>query len=248
MEVKQENFELIDGFTKVCNDIIDGKFILADMRISNLFKFIDAQPELSDLFSRALQNFSFEKEITKCKINNDAMGRYFKLPEDNVKIIALVYCILQDVNTNKLDLYAFINTYFKNTDDTNNSSYSNFCLKVIVPFRDIVISALQDKFEIMPLEVNMQPEAYNNDEAVDGFEKLERVIDQMLETLKYETKIKPDLYQDIEIVLKGLKQSAKLKSYSIMGAIAIGLDYMVRNNKPLRRFYADLQDALSELY
>ena len=42
MEVKQENFELIDGFTKVCNDIIDGKFILADMRIKKYnSKFLD---------------------------------------------------------------------------------------------------------------------------------------------------------------------------------------------------------------
>ena len=248
MEVKQENFELIDGFTKACNDIIDGKFILADMRIANLFKYIDSQPELCDLFSLALQNFNFEKEITKCKISNNGMGTSFKLPDDNVVIIALVYSILQDVNTNKLDLYGFINTYFKDEEDGKNNSYANFCLKLIAPFRDIVISALQDKFEIIPLEVNMQPEVYNDNSNLDAFAKLEYTIDQILDTLKYETKLKRDQIEDIEIVLKGLKQASKLKLFGQIGAIAIGLDYMVKNIKPLRSVYSDLQDALSELY
>lgn len=246
MEVKQENFELIDGFTKVCNDIIDGKFILADMRISNLFKFINNQPELCDLFSIAIQNFNFEKELTKCKIANNGMGCSFKLPDDNVTLIALVYCILQDVNTNKLDLYGFIHKFF-NDDNEGKNAYSNFCLKLIAPFRDVVISALQDKFEIVPLQINMQPDA-TEDSNLDEFEKLEKTIDQILETLKYETKIKKEQLEDIEIVLKGLKQASKLHSFSQIGAIAIGLDYMVKNIKPLRSVYADLQDALSELY
>ncbi len=249
MEVKQENFELIEGFTNACNEIIDGKFILADMRIANLFKFIDNQPELCDLFSRALQNFNFEKEVTKCKITNDAMGHYFRLPDDNVKIIALVYSILQDANTNKMDLYAFVNTYF--SEDINGktvSAYSNFCLKLIAPFRDIVISALQDKFEIAPLDVNMQPEVYSDDEPKDGFERLGNVIDKIIDSLKYERKIKQDQLEDVEIVLKGLKHACSLRSYNLIGAISIGLDYMVKNIKVLRNYYNDLQDCLSDLY
>ena len=248
MEVKQENFELIEGFTKCCNEIIDGKFILADMKIANLFKFIDGQEELCDLFARAMQNFNFDKEFTKCKLTNDTMGHFFRLPEDNVKIIAIIYNILQDANTNKMDLYGFINTYFSDeTDAKTNSAYANFCLKIIVPFRDTVVSALQDKFEIAPMEKNLQIDLDASME-LDAFSRLELIIEQILQTVKYEPKIKKDKKEELEIVLKGLKQASNMHSLSLIGAIAIGLDYIIKNVKSARLYYAELQDCLNELY
>ena len=249
MEVKQENFELIEQFTNCCNDIIDGKFILADMKISNLFKFIDGKTQICDLIARSLQNFNFDKEFAKAKISNGLKGYCFKMPDDNVKTIALVYSLLQDANCKKLDLYAFINTFFDGGDTGNtNVAYSNFCLKVIVPFRDLIVSALEDKFEIAPISEKSQPEMYDDETQLDPFTRLEIIIDQILDSIKYEPRIKEDQKQELYIILKGLKQASQMRSLSLIGAIAIGLDYLIKKVKSAKYFYAELQDCLSDLY
>lgn len=248
MEVKQENFDLIEEFTNSCNEIIDGKFILADMKIANLFKFIDGKTVLCDLFARALNGFNFDKEFAKSKMSNGINGYVFRMPEDNVRIIALVYSLLQDANFKKIDLYSFVNTYFDNAHTGNtNLAFNNFCLKVIVPFRDTVISALEDKFEIAPADKNLEPEIIN-EEVLDKFEKLELIIDQILDSINYEPKIKEEQKQELYIVLKGLKQAARMRSLSLIGAIAIGLDYLIKKVKSAKYFYAELQDCLAELY
>ncbi len=246
MEVKQENFDLIEQFTQACNEIIDGKFILADMKIANLFKFIDGKSVLCDLFARALNGFNFDKEFAKAKMSNGISGYVFHMPEDNVKTIAMVYSLLQDANFKKVDLYSFINTYF-NEDGNTNVAFNNFCLEVIVPFRNTVVSALEDKFEIAPADVNIEPELIDEKE-LNGFEKLELIIDQILDSINYEPKIKEEQKQELYIVLKGLKQAAKLQSLTLIGSIAIGLDYLIKKVKSAKYFYAELQDCLAELY
>lgn len=249
MEVKQENFELIEEFSQHCNEIIDGKFILADMKIANLFKFIDGKTVLCDLFARALNGFNFDKEFAKSKISNGLNGYIFRMPEDNVRIIALVYSLLQDANFKKIDLYSFVNTYFEGGQSGNtNLAFNNFCLKVVVPFRDTVISALEDKFEIAPADKNLEPEIITEDEVLDGFEKLELIIDQILDSINYEPKIKEEQKQELYIVLKGLKQAARMRSLTLIGSIAIGLDYLIKKVKSAKYFYAELQDCLAELY
>lgn len=248
MEVKQENFDLIEEFTQSCNEIIDGKFILADMKIANLFKFIDGKHVLCDLFSRALSGFNFDKEFAKAKMSNGINGHIFRMPDDNVKIIAMVYSLLQDANFKKIDLYTFVNTFFEGGQEGNtNLAFNNFCLNVVVPFRDTVISALEDKFEIAPVEKNLEPEIID-EEDIDAFEKLELIIDQILDSINYEPKIKEEQKQELYIVLKGLKQAARMRSLSLIGAIAIGLDYLIKKVKSAKYFYAELQDCLAELY
>lgn len=249
MQVKQENFELIEQFTQSCNDIIDGKFILADMKIANLFKFIDGKMELCDLFARALQNFNFDKEFAKSKLSNGIKGHSFKMPDDSVKIIAMVYSLLQDANCKKLDLYSFINTFFEGGNEGNtNLAYNNFCLQVLVPFRDLVVSVLEDKFELAPIP---KPEPSYDAEIemdMDPFTRLELIIDQILDSIRYEPKIKEEQKQELYIILKALKQASQMRSLSIIGAIAIGLDYLIKKVKSAKYFYAELQDCLSDLY
>ena len=95
--------------------------------------------------------------------------------------------------------------------------------------------------------MNIEPEMVN-EETLDGFEKLELIIDQILDSINYEPKIKDDQKQELYIVLKGLKQAAKMRSLTIIGAIAIGLDYLIKKVKSAKYFYAELQDCLADLY
>ena len=107
---------------------------------------------------------------------------------------------------------------------------------------------MEDKFEIAPITESTKPEVYDDQTQLDPFTKLELIIIQILDSIKYEPKIKDEQKQELYIILKGLKQAAQMRSLSLIGSIAIGLDYLIKKVISAKYFYAELQDCLSELY
>lgn len=258
MEENQRNLAELDNFVNACNEITSGKFILAEIKIRNFLKTLAENASVCEILEDCLQNYNFDKEFAKAKISNGLHGGYsFKLPEGNSKVIALVYCMLCDINSKNIDFYSFINTYFNNGMGPNvNYAYSYFCESVMVPFKNAMIGKFnmleeRDEFEQSGSESLVTADIKINDtpEIDDAeFEQLILIIQQITDQMKYERKIKEQQKEEINIILKGLVRAAQQKDLMLISAIAIGLDYLMKNVKSARFFYQELQEQLSLLF
>ena len=137
-DIEKKNLK---NFFQACNEMINGRFILSDVKISKILNSIANSNVLYDLFAKCMVDFNYKSEFRNAKVTNKVNGGYFVLPTDEKRIIALVFCFLIDVDNNRINLQNFINENFYSPDGYN-ISYSNFALNVLVPFKNSVSNVI----------------------------------------------------------------------------------------------------------
>lgn len=137
----------INNLIANCNDMINGKFILADYKILSILKNINQSDELLNLLNSCLTNFNFEKEFSKACVKNLPQKK-FSLPEEPEKILAFVVCLLINIKNNEIDLDLLLNEFFKNPNG-KAEEYKDFSNMFIVPFRNIIANCFDIPLNIV---------------------------------------------------------------------------------------------------
>ncbi len=143
MTIANDEKNLIMNVILSCNELIDGKFILADSKISKILQDITESKEVYNLLSECMANFNFDREFIRAKIKLPTKPGYFKMPDEKYKILPMVFCILVDISKHKIDFQSFLRDYFS-SEDGKISEYENFANEIIKPFRN----AISDMFEL----------------------------------------------------------------------------------------------------
>lgn len=168
MTIANDEKNLIMNVILSCNELIDGKFILADSKISKILNDITESKEVYNLLSECMANFNFEREFIRAKIKLPTKPGYFKMPDEKYKILPMVFCILVDITKKKIDFQTFLRDYFT-VEDGKISEYENFANEVIKPFRN----AISDMFELpLVIEERIQ-KIQRNDPLQNHKEKVE---------------------------------------------------------------------------
>lgn len=147
----------IAKFIKSCNDLINGKYILVDVKITAILKAIAESDDIYNILAECLINFDFEKEFTKASVSSPS-DTTFKVPMEIHKIIPLVFCLLVEINRKHVDFDIFLETQFPYAGD-QKERYDKFANNVIAPFRDAVASLfdmstdVEEKAEEPPVNV-----------------------------------------------------------------------------------------------
>lgn len=115
-------------FLTACESLKNCKYVLAESKITALLKSIADNKQLYSMFAASLYGFDYSKTFGSC-VNNGT----FVLPTEPKKAIALVFRILMDIDSGKIELRNFLEAYFYSP--MINESYARFCLEVITPFR-----------------------------------------------------------------------------------------------------------------
>ena len=263
METKNN---LID-FYDACTDTQNAKIILADAKIGKILKIILESADLFAMVGECLINFNYDVEKQKAQVKNDGKPLYFKLPQDRKKVVALVFNLLSEFDTHKLDLHSFIREYFT-SDDSFDMSYAflNFVHKVIFPFRDALCEIMSGEDEEIDListkqkieeqkEVITQQQNNEEDEEEevgdllgDFYSQVNRILKQIKDTINNDIKVKPDRRDEINITIDGMIQSMDIGNLKIMNALVISLYYLLSGIKSVKFYRTELQDVLSEFY
>ena len=127
----------IQYFIDACDAMSNSKFILVDKRIGDLLKSIATTKPVYNAIAESMINFNWE---AAWKVATNKVGDLV-VPDDSNKLIAFVFCLLKNIDANKVNINEVLVKYCSNDED-KRSSYVVFCEKTIVKFKQHMIDKL----------------------------------------------------------------------------------------------------------
>lgn len=155
---ENKNNDIVD-FITACNDFIDGKFILADIKISKLLKIISKSANLYDLIAECMINYDFQKEYENAKISQG--NSCFNLPKETHRIIPFVFCLLVEIDSKRVNFNEFLKTQFPYANN-QNEEYLAFSKNIIIPFRNAIADVFNIEIEQKPEEEQVEDNSAND--------------------------------------------------------------------------------------
>ncbi len=145
----------IDTFAYNMDELIACKYVLSTKKISVLLKAISQSKLFVELFQYCLSGFDYEEEKTKYFINNPINGeKHFIMPHDKKTAIALVFSLLFEIDSKKVDFMGLLNEYFNEKDV--NLAYSRFTKEVLMPFSRLVLSVANEMITEKPKTIKVE--------------------------------------------------------------------------------------------
>lgn len=120
-------------FEAACDDMINSRYILAESKIIKIMQTVALSTVLQRIIGDALNGFDYAAAAREWQNGG------IKMPADEKDFVALVFCILADVDNRRIFLSDFLRKFFWNGDI--NSAYASFCASMITPFKTFVASA-----------------------------------------------------------------------------------------------------------
>ncbi len=207
----------LNQFNIACEQLLSGKYILIDIKISALLKIIEENEKLKNIVSRSLNEFDFSNAFAN-EINSNTI-----LPYSENEIVSFVYTFLYKFKNNELNLG-------ENANETLN--------QIIPIFLPSFQSALNNLYNKNHQEIEtdeFQQNIYNN---------IKSTITLVLENLdkyKFNTTNKEEFLMLANSLYSASDKNDKKLVYSLM----IGLDYFTQCNKKLRSIYLALEECFS---
>lgn len=244
----------INAFMNSCDDLINGKFIFAGNKVANILKAINESPELYEVISECLKDFNYEREFGRAKIKLPTKKGTFKMPEENTSKIPLVFCMLVEIQDNKIDLKQFLADYFDT--DEEKSQFENFAEQVIIPFKNAIAylfdiegqnkyKQAETKKEEVKDEVKKQETPSSKQE--EYLEEVNNICENILQDIDY-IKIKEAIEDDIKYMIDAVKASVQKKDIKTTNALVIGTCYVLKQVRKLRFYEIEFKNALEEMY
>ena len=253
----------LKNFFDACNEMIDGRFILSDIKIARILKAVAESPVIYELITKSLVNFNYEQELRNAKTSNRVNGGYFKMPLEEHKIIALVFCLLLEVDNKKLNLQNFITENFFNPQGYN-VSYSNFALVMLIPFKNSVMNELNCKEDGTMLENRAQAMEQNQikmeqilettqvTQPTDSKRKIQianlRIaLTELVGAIKVNNKLKVNQKEELLIVSNAIADAMKHENLKLISALVIAFEYALNKNRTIKPYYNKFLNAFIEL-
>ncbi len=238
---KIEDLKEIKLFIDACDEMLESKFILVDKRIGDVLKSIAKTKQVYNLMAACLVGFNFEREWKLAT----SKGKDLALPIDERKNIAFVFCMLNGIDDNKININEVLQKYFSGDDCI--SSYKLFCQKVVLPFKVHVVSQLYDKQE---KKVTIKQCVENLGE-IDA-EILKRLIFLVKDVKSYVggvKRVKNSLLTKDEImfILNHFIELCENKNIISLSALLIGVRAGMGKDKELKRRLVEIEQIVKEL-
>lgn len=246
-------------FSECCDELKNSKIIIADAKVSKLLRTIVSSPSLVDIVGEALVGYNFETEFNKC-IETDSEGvTTITLPSEPHKIIALVFSLLSEFDSHRMDLQEFILKYFKSENLTK--SFELFNSKLIDALRENFqnwIGLSEDKKENATLDLEKtietpetkepQTSPAESDTPAKLFADLKIIFEQIRETVNTDIRVKQETKDDLNITIEALLETLSLKNFKILNALLISLNNMISNIKSTKYYHQEMQNRLAKFY
>ncbi len=249
----------LDNFLLYTNDLIESKYILADIKIVAVLKSIASSKTILALFANAMENFDYasaqKKYLVKSSYLNSDKGEYV-IPQNPKDILALVFNVLMEIDSKKLSLSYFIDKYFY-SDGSTIAQYNAFVNQMIVPFRDTVKILMEGIIsgEIADPTLEKKEKSNDNEKRGESFGKAIKTVKTLLLADKKkikESKLKPNEKSDLTMVVDMMANVIDSNDKDAIDYAFIAYRYAVkahpillkRRTKKVGNFIKDIKNGL----
>jgi len=251
-----EQFQI---FNEACDELQNSKIILADAKVSKLLRSIVSSPNLVEIIGNALVGYNFENEFSKC-VSKTADGvTSLTIPAEPYKVVALVFSLLTEFDSHRIDLQEFILNYFKTGNLTK--SFEHFNKELIAPFQHYMNKFAGQDDDSEPTQLDLE-EAITNDADVEEtsqevddkdtptklFADLKVIFEQIQETVQSDSRLRQEQKDDLNITIEALLETLRLKNFKLLNALLISLNNMIGNLKSTKYYHQELQNRLAKFY
>ena len=218
--------EKFDNFYEAINNLMNSKLVFANSYISELLHSIADNDDIYNLIARCMINFDF---IEQWQISVSS-GRLV-LPEEDMKKIAFIFCMLNNIDDKNLDLNRILEHYYTYLVDIHPFE---ICKREIVEvFRDLIFKELN--ITIQNEDNNFETQNYSNldsyanydgtenntvnfNQSAENYQPIENItenqpLNQQLAISEIDSKLEEqeDLDKMLSIVLEMKTQIRKMK-------------------------------------
>lgn len=207
----------LDQFNIACEQLLNGKYVLIEVKLSSLLKIFDENEKLKILVSNALNKYNFSSAF------EDEINTNLVLPQDEYEVISFVYTLLYKAKNNEL-----------NFGEAGSGNLIQIVNKILPSFQSAINNMYSKNYQ------QIEAEEYRNN----IFNNLKSTITLILDNLdkyKFTTTNKEEFLMLINSLFQACEKNDKKLVYSLM----IGLDYFTLANKKLRSIYLTLEECFS---
>jgi hypothetical protein len=260
--VGAQELKKVADFIASINNLIHGKFILADVKINEVLNKIDQSEALFRFIQEQLIGFHFEKELRKAEVKNRFNGGVFKLPNGEKESVALAFCLLVEFDTKHLDFYEFIKENFPTLD--NKGDYQVFAETVLAPLRDSIAKQFglskddnegvlkeleqkaQEEQEQKEQELEEEQEEKNKEDEL--FLEIEKIERHLLDIVKNDPKIKEHKKEDLIYLLKAMIYANKYRDFKLISAFLVSFEHLTKKVRSKWFVYEELKNVILRYY
>ncbi len=203
----------IENFEKNADALIQSNYIFATVRITTLLKGIATSKLFLELFNFCVDGFDFEEAKKNVIVHDEIRDTYrFVLPRDSKSIIAFVFMLLCEIDSNSaklgeqkslrivgdgMELIDILDKCFH--EESYNLSFKRFASEVLIPFKNEVINAAKTMigetpdFDTTAIVVSKVEEPVLTDEQSEKIKKLLSESKSIILQYKMEPKLKSEL-------------------------------------------------------
>jgi hypothetical protein len=235
MDIKYDN-EAVCAFAAQCDELLNSKLIMSNQKIRMLLKCLAYYDELKTVVADCKFNFDYEEEYSRAIVNLGTVT-VFRLPNSTRKKVALVVCLLLDLDEPRKNFVQFLRDFF-NADDRNEAYYL-FCRDVMVPFKEAMLALLCGDAEKPAVEQDAKKREVNAALS----EQADYYIKTAVEAAT-SSKLEESTRKDIVFMLDNLKTVLDMRDAQIIKAYWIGLNHILGSSKLFNKNAQGLEEVL----
>lgn len=223
----QNNLDL-KAFNDSCDDFLNGKYILAEYKISAILKAITNSDKLKNIISSCIENYNFSEHFKQVVGENHVIS----LPDNAKGIIAFCFSLLYNIENKAIAFFDFLSAYYGYNDISGVESYKTFAVNIILPFKEAINNVY------MKTHILVDTEDYQNN----IYNKLKKICNLAKENIE-QYKLK-DIYQEeFEILLNSMYQACTKNDKEMVYALLIGFDYFSLVHKKTKLVYEQFKEC-----
>lgn len=263
----------LDNFLNACDEFIQGKFILADIKISKILRAISTSKEVYNLMAESLINYNFRKEYSELKKLSDEQGKDFELPKDTQSVISFVFAMLVEIDSKRIDFSELLSTTFPYAT-SQREEYAMFSQKFIIPFKNAVSRMFgiipdgetsfeedsykdimsddtketeqeRDNSQTPEEEDQCECEPHSEDTCLlfDGIARKCLLIDEKLQHGR-----QTDKRANILLLTRAMKESCNMRKINIVIALVMALNELSRHERSIKNEIREINEICFQFY
>ena len=249
--------ENVEKFLASMDELISCKYLVAEYKIQKALQDLANCDDACKLIGECLEQFNREREFSKTFIH-DGQGDFIcSMPEEEYKVIALVFCTLIDIDNKKIDFTDFVKRFF----GRDENAFKSFVATMIIPFRNLIAEAFgfpkknaegeeikENSADKEQTEENEEYEgneelAYDDDEeeSEDLFDEAQKLAVQIMSELQFISQNSET--EKVDKVCRAIVKTTDLRDEEVTSSLANSLRfYKVKQLKLLMKELYDLFD------